>query len=105
MPKFELVSVGEAMTRSATGKRARFMKEYLGYVQQLKEGEAGKLQPAEGEKVAAVRRRLVIAAKAAGKDLAIRRVGDDVYFWLKSQDKGRPKRRGRRPRKADTATP
>ncbi len=105
MPKFELVSMEEAMMKSATGKRAEVLRKYLGYIQQLKEGEAGKLQAAEGEKVAAVRRRLGIAAKAAGKELAIRRVGDEIYFWVKSQDKGRPKRRGRKPRKADTSTP
>ncbi len=105
MPKFQVVSVEEAMTRSATGKRAEVIREYLGYIQQLKEGEAGKLQPGEGEKVTAVRRRLGIAAKAAGKELAIRRAGDEIYFWVKSPDKGRPKRRGRKPRKADTATP
>ncbi len=105
MPKFELVSVEEAMMKAATGKRAQIVNEYLSYIQQLKEGQAGRLQPAEGEKVAAVRRRLGIAAKAAGKELTIKRVGDEVYFWVKSQDKGRPRRRGRRPRKADTATP
>ncbi len=105
MPKFELVSIEEAMMKSATGKRTKIVKEYLSYIQQLKEGQAGKLQPAEGEKVTAVRRRLRIAAKAAGKELAIRRMGEEIYFWVKSQDKGRPRRRGGRPRKADTATP
>lgn len=105
MPKFELVSVEEAMMKSATGKRAEVIREYLGYIQQLKEGQAGKLQPAEGEKVAAVRRRLGIAAKAAGKELAIKRVGEEIYFWVKPPDKGRPRQRGGRPRKADTATP
>ena len=104
MPKFELVSVEEATMKSATQKRAQIVKEYLSYILQLKEGQAGKLQPAEGEKVAAVRRRLGIAAKAAGKELAIRRVGDEIYFWVKSKDKGRPKRRGRKPRKADSGT-
>ncbi len=48
MPKFELVSAEEAMMKSATGKRSRITKEYLGYIQRLKEGQAGKLQPAEG---------------------------------------------------------
>jgi hypothetical protein len=38
MPKFELVSVEEAMTRAATGKLAEVIREYLGYIQQLKEG-------------------------------------------------------------------
>ncbi len=105
MPKFELVSLEEAMMRAATGKRAEVIREYLGYIQQLNEGEAGKLQPAEGEKVAAVRRRLGIAAKAASKELAIRRVGDEIYFWVKPPDKEKPKRRGQKPRKADIATP
>ncbi len=105
MPKFELVSREDAMMKSETGKRAQIMKEYLSYVQQLREGQAGKLQAAEGEKVAAIRRRLGIAAKMAGKDLTIKRVGDEIYFWAKSQGEGSSKRRGRRPRKADAATP
>ncbi len=104
MPKFELVSIEQAMMKSTTGKRAEVIREYLGYIQQLKEGQAGTLQPAEGEKVTAVRRRLGIAAKAAGKELAIRRLGDEIYFWVKSQDKERPKQKGRKPRKADAAT-
>jgi hypothetical protein len=104
MPKFELVSMEDAMMKSATGKRAQIMKEYLSYIQQLTEGQAGKLQATEGEKVAAIRRRLGIAAKLDSKDLTIKRVGDEIYFWVKSQDKGRPKRRGGKPRKADTAT-
>ena len=105
MPKFELVSVEEAMMKSATGKRAQIVKEYLSYIQQLKEGQAGKLQAAEGEKVTAVRRRLGIAAKMAGKELTIKRVGNEIYFWAKSQGEGSSKRRGRRPRKAGAATP
>ena len=40
----------------------------------------------------------------AGKDLTIKRVGDEIYFWAKSQSEGSSKRRGRRPRKADAAT-
>ncbi len=105
MPKFELVSMEEAMMKSATGKRALVIKEYLSYIQQLREGQAGKLQAAEGETVAAIRRRLGIAAKLAGKDLTIKRVEDGIYFWVKPQGEGFPRRRGRRPRKADTATP
>ncbi len=44
-------------------------------------------------------------AKVAGKDLTIKRVGDEIYFWAKSQSEGSSKRRGRRPRKAGAATP
>lgn len=103
MPNFELVSLEEAMMKSATGRQAQIAKEYLNYVQQLKGGQAGKLQAAEGEKVAAIRRRLGIAAKLAGKDLTIKRVGDEIYFWVKSQGEGSPRRRGR-PRKTESAT-
>ncbi len=105
MPKFELVSRDDAMMKSATGKRVQIMKEYMSYVQQLREGQAGKLRAAEGEKVAAIRRRLGIAARLAGKALTIKRVEDEIYFWVKSQGEGSPRRRGSRPRKAGTAAP
>ena len=97
MPKFDLISVEEAMMKSATGKRAQMAREYLGYVEQLKEGQAGRLQAAEGETVGAVRRRLGTAAKLAGKNLTIKRVGDEVYFW--TAEEAAPRRRRGRPRK------
>ena len=98
MPKFDLIPVEKAMMKSATGKRAQMAREYLGYVEQLgEEGQAGRLQAAEGETVGAVRRRLGTAAKLAGKNLTIKRVGDEVYFWVKEE--AAPKRRRGRPRK------
>ena len=98
MPKFELMPLDAAMAQSATGKRAQIIGEYVGYIEELKAGQAGKLQVTAGEKVAGVRRRLGAAARAAGKDLAIRRVGDEIYFWPRDVA-GRGRRRGR-PRKA-----
>ena len=65
MPTFELVPKPEAELKTATGKQAAITKEYLGYIDQLQEGQAGRLQPAEGESVATVRRRLGAAAKLA----------------------------------------
>ncbi len=97
MPKFALIPIEEAMMKSATGKRAQRAQEYLGYVEQLGEGQAGRLQAAEGESVGAVRRRLGAAAKLAGKNLTMKRVGDEVYFWVKKE--AATKRRRGRPRK------
>ena len=96
MPTFELVSIERATIKTNPSKRAKILEEYVGYVEQLKSGQAGKLQPCEGESVNAVRRRIGAAAKLAGKDLVIRRVGCEVYFWKRE---GERKRRGR-PRKA-----
>ena len=97
MPKFELVPVHEAVLKTATGKRAQINKEYLGYIERLEEGKAGKLSAAAGESGGAVRRRLGQAARLAGKDLVIKRSGDDVLFWVRVKAKnGRRKRAGRR---------
>jgi len=100
MPKFELIPLTEAELNSATGKRAEVIREYVGYIQQLQEGQAGKLQITEGETGAAVRRRLGAAAKLAGTDLVIKRAGEEVYFWVRSGLSGRPRRKRGRPRKS-----
>ena len=82
MPTFDQVSLQEAMLKTANGKTAQITQEYLGYIEQLPEGQAGRLQPGEGETVATVRRRLGVAAKLSGKDITIKRQGDEVYFWV-----------------------
>ncbi len=102
MPRFELVSVQEALAKSASGKRAKILREYLGYIEQLAAGQAGRLQVTEGETVATIRRRLGAAAKFGGKDLVIKRVGDEVYFWVQAQGTGTAGRRRGRPRKASS---
>ena len=94
VPSFERVSLDEAMIKTATGKRAERLREYTQYVQDIAPGGAGKLTPGEGETAIALRRRLNQAAKLAGRTLAIRRLGDEVYFWIEEG----PRRRGR-PRK------
>ena len=93
MPTFEMVTVEEAAMKTTPGKRANILAEYIGYIAQLESGQAGKLQPSEGESVTALRRRIGAAAKLAGKDLVIRRAGDSVYFWEREGDgrrRGRP---------------
>ena len=41
----------------------------MGYIQILAPGQAGKLEPGEGETTQAVQRRLAAAAEALGKEL------------------------------------
>ena len=95
MPNFELVPRAEAEVKSTTGKRAEILREYLVYIEELKNGQAGRLEASEGETVGAVRRRLGAAARQVGKDLIIRRVGEQVYFWAKPERGASSKRRGR----------
>jgi predicted RNA-binding protein YlqC (UPF0109 family) len=102
MPDFELVTLDEAERNTKLiGKRGAMMQEYIGYIEQLEEGHAGKLQGNEGETTAAIRRRLGAAAKYLGKELVVQRVEDQVYFWEEGSP-GAPKRRRRR-RKTKTS--
>ena len=64
----------------------------------MHKGQAGKFQSSEGESALAMRRRLNAAAKLTGKDLVIKRAGEEVYFWEESKKSGGRRRRGR-PRK------
>lgn len=94
MPKFELIDKEDAEGRTKfAGKSGRILSMYSFFIEQLKDGKAGHLRPSEGETVQAVRRRLGKAAKLAGKSLEIRRVHDEVYFWL---DGGSPSKQSRR---------
>ena len=93
MPTFSTLSVAEARARSATGKRAALLQEYVGYVERVGPGEAGKLEVVEGETTQAVRRRISAAAAALGKRLEFRRTDGAVYFWASD---GRPRGRPRK---------
>ncbi len=93
MPTFDQVPLQEAMLKTATGKTAQINQEYLGYIEQLTEGKAGRLQPGEGESVATVRRRLGVAAKLSGKDITVKRQGNEVYFWVQQEPRPRRQRR------------
>ena len=90
MPIFDRVPLGEARMKTASGKRAQIIAEYVRYIEQLGDGEAGRLQAAEGEPITTVRRRLGAAARQLERNLTIRRTGDEIYFWT-----GEPRRRGR----------
>ena len=97
MPTFDTLPLNEARASSATGQRAALLQEYMGYVQCVGPGQAGKLEPGDGETTQAVRRRLNAAAEALGKELQVRRSANAVYFWTQETP-----RRGR-PRKGPTA--
>ena len=99
MPQFRVVSLEEAIAESATGKTAQIRREYLGYIEQLPEGQAGRLQPSAGESIAAVRRRLGSAAKLVGKNLVMKRTAEELYFWVQPEAPSTGRRRRGRPRR------
>ena len=91
MPTFSTLPIGEARARSATGKRATLLQEYVGYIERVAPGEAGKLEAGGGETTQAIRRRLTTAAEALGRRLEFRRTADAVYFWPSvGRRRGRP---------------
>ena len=94
MPEFEVVPLQQAITSSPTRGRSDAIREYSQFIEQLSRDEAGKLTPSDGETVATVRRRLGSAVKASGKNMQIKRLGAEIFFWEEPS-----KRRGGRPRK------
>ena len=94
MPTFDTLPLNEARANNATGQRAALLQEYMGYIQSVPPGLAGKLEPGEGETTQAIRRRLAVAAEALGKELQVRRTANAVYFWApEGPRRGRPRKR------------
>ena len=81
MPTFTLVPRSEAEERA----NARLIQEYASYIEQLKEGWAGKLAPGEGETPLTIRRHLAKAAQITGRQVQIASAEDAVNFWLASE--------------------
>ena len=96
MPTFDLVPLQEARLKTATGRRGQVLLQYAAYIQQLPEGQAGRLQTTEDEKVTTVQRRLTVAATALGTRLTIKRMVDELYFWVEPTQEERPRQRRRR---------
>ena len=95
MPTFEFLSTRDAhLELTLRGKRGAVMREYMGYIEQVEAGHAGKLTAVEGETTAAIRRRLGAAAELLERSLVVTRDGVVVYFW-EGEDEG-PRRRGGR---------
>ncbi len=99
MPAFDIVPLNQALIESASGRNLHLVKEYLPYVERLSEGQAGRLRPAEGEKISTVKRRLNDAAKLANKKVVVKRAGDQLYFWLETERAEPKKKRGRPPKR------
>ena len=96
MPKFDKVPIKQVRVQSASvGMRAQILQEYRGYIDQLTKAQAGRLVAGAGETTATVRRRIGAAARAAGKNLTIRRAGDEVYFWAAERPRAANGRRRR----------
>ena len=93
MPTFRILSMSEARAKSATGKRAALLHEYVGYIERVASGEAGMLEAGEGETTQGIRRRLTAAAEALGKNLEVRRSASAVYFWTSAfRRRGSPRK-------------
>ena len=111
MPEFETVSLKEARFRTIPGRQGRFLNEYAAYIQQLPQGQAGKLHVLEQENPLTARRRLLAAATALGTKLIIKRSGANVYFWSEDRGDEQPRtkrsytRRNRRGRAGDYFPP
>ncbi len=93
MPTFDTVPIDEARASTVTGQRAALLQEYVGYIQRVPPGQAGKLEPGEGETTQAVRRRLNAAAETLGVSIEVRRTVGAVYFWpSEGRRRGRPRK-------------
>src|ERR671915_291123 len=100
MPEFTTVSVQEAQLWTIPGRQGRFINEYADYIQQLPQGQAGKLTIGGDEKHSTVRRRLASAAKAMNITLIIKRSGNDLYFWRQDGGAEQPRSKRRYTRRA-----
>jgi hypothetical protein len=100
MPEFTTVSVQEAHMRTVPGRQGTFMNEYADYIQQLPQGQAGRLKIGEDEKQTTIRRRLSVAAKALHIPLIIKRSGNDLYFWREGMEEEQPRTKRRYTRRA-----
>jgi hypothetical protein len=106
VPDFQIVSIADATLQNSSGRRGESINEYAGYIRQLTAGQAGKLHISENENPVTIRRRLVVTAKLLGIDLAIKRFGQNIYFWAAALEEAKPRQRrgGRRRRQALTET-
>ena len=47
MPEFDVIPMAEATAKTATGRSAKRLQEYLDYIQRVQPGQAGRLRPAK----------------------------------------------------------
>ena len=95
MPEFSILSVQEAMLRLGPPTRIKpFMDKYIGYINQLRPGQAGVLTLTGDEKISTIRNWLTRIAKEVGIALIIKRGGEQLFFW-REQDEAVQQRRRR----------
>ncbi len=83
MAEFSVIKDTEAPRPARqTGRLAARMREYEHYVQQVKQGQAGKLVPAKGETPRAIAMRVSRAAKRIGKSANTWVKDGVVYFTV-----------------------
>ncbi len=83
MAEFSVIKDTEAPRPARqTGRLAARMREYENYVQQVKQGQAGKLVPAKGETPRAIAMRVSRAAKRIGKSANTWVKDGVVYFTV-----------------------
>lgn len=83
MAEFTVIKDTEAPRPARqTGRLAARMREYEHYVQQVKQGQAGKLVPAKGETPRAIAMRVSRAAKRLGKSANTWVKDGVVYFTV-----------------------
>ena len=94
MPEFSTLSLQEAILRTTPGRMRPYFDEYIGYLNHLRPGQAGKLSVHTDEKILTIRRRLGVVAQALRLTLTIKQSRNDVYFWEEQgQEAARPRRR------------
>jgi hypothetical protein len=82
MAHFQRIPIEEARKLAAAPRRLAH-PEYTQYVRQLSTHTAGRIVLGEGDHPLTVRARLQAAARAEGKELSIRRRGNELVFWLR----------------------
>jgi hypothetical protein len=93
MPEFTIVPLKEAQVSTLPGRQGKLLTQYVPYIQQLPQGQAGKLQSVGNGDPATIRRQLTQAAHALGVHLIIKRSGSDVYFWTEAGGEKQPRRK------------
>ncbi len=81
MAKFTTIKADKApQPAKQSGQFASRMREYEGYVKDVKRGEVGKLEPGRNESPRGLALRVSRAAKRLGKQADTWVVDKDVYF-------------------------
>ena len=82
MPSFSTLPMREALQLAQSASVPGPIARYVEHIESLEEGHAGRLAPSEGENLRTVRLRLSAAARHLRTKVIIRRVGNELLFWV-----------------------